>query len=218
MIILLSLLLGATVEAKEMEILMEDSFVESLNCNPDEFDEEVLTVTQDELIGYFTLTAYCHCSSCCGSSTGITASGARVQPNHTIAADTRVLPFDTVVYINGEDYTVEDTGGAIKGNRIDIYFSTHSEAQIFGRKYEGVYTRMEKKIVLEPVNIAEYINISGDFMSKGTAESVIDKVTGSVTWYNRRGDVVATRVKNASGEYENRVEQSVYKEWKARRR
>ena len=187
------------------------------NYTPKDFEEEVFTVTEDVLIGYFNLTAYCACSSCCGSSTGITASGARVQPKHTIAADTRVLPFGTVVYINGEDYTVEDTGSAIKGNCIDIYFGTHSEAQAFGRGYEGVYKRMEVERKLVPVDFVEYINISGDFMQKNIAESFIDNAKQNVTWKNKLGEVVATRIRNEDGKYEHRVEENIYNTWKARR-
>lgn len=217
MIMLLSLLFGTTSEANEVEILMGESFIDSLSCKPNEFEEEVIIETKDVLIGYFNLTAYCACSSCCGSSTGITASGARVQVNHTIAADTRVLPFGTVVYINGEDYTVEDTGSAIKGKKIDIYFDSHSEAQIFGRKYEGVYKRMEVERKLVPVEFIEYMNISGDFMQKNIAESFIDNAKQNVTWKNKLGEVVATRIRNSDGLYEHRVEENIYNTWKARR-
>ena len=217
MIILLSLLFNTTVEAKEIEILMGDSFLESLSAKPSDFDEEVFTVTKNELIGYFNLTAYCACGSCCGSSTGITASGTKVQANHTIAADTRILPFGTVVYINGEDYVVEDTGGDIKSNRIDVYFNSHSDALVFGRRTEKVYIRKEVERLLVPVEFVEYIIISGDLMSKGRAESSIDKLKQNVIWKNKLGEVVATRIKNDEGEYEHRVEESIYKIWKARR-
>lgn len=218
MIVVLSILIGSSVEAKEMTILNDGKeFIDSLNVEPNEIEHEIITTTQDELIGYFTLTAYCSCSSCCGKSDGITASGTKAQAYHTIAADTRVLPFGTVVYINGEDYVVEDTGSAIHNNRIDVYFNSHSEARNFGRRYERVYTRKEVEKVLVPVDFIEYINISGDFMQRGIAESFIDDTKSSVTWKNRRGDVVATRVKNSDGMYEHRVEESIYREWKARR-
>ena len=36
--------------------------------------------------------------------------------------------------INGHTYTVEDRGGAIKGNKIDIYVDSHQEALKLGRK------------------------------------------------------------------------------------
>ena len=38
-----------------------------------------------------------------------------------------------------EIYTAEDTGGAIKGNRIDIYFESHTEALYFGRQKAEVF-------------------------------------------------------------------------------
>ena len=218
MIAVLSILIGTTVEAKEMAILNDGKeFIDSLNVEPDKIEPEIITTTQYELIGYFSLTAYCSCSSCCGKSDGITASGNKAQAYHTIAADTRVLPFGTVVYIDGEDYVVEDTGGAIHNNRIDVYFNSHSEALAFGRRYKGVYTIMEKNIELIGVHFTDYILISGDMMSRGVAQSSIDKITGNVTWTNQRGDVVATRTRLSNGEYKNRVDKSIYNEWKARR-
>lgn len=55
---------------------------------------------------------------------GITSSGKRARVNHTIAADTNWLPYGTKVYIPHFDriFTVEDTGSAITGKRIDIFF------------------------------------------------------------------------------------------------
>lgn len=87
-----------------------------------------------ESIGTYTATAYCPCSKCCGKSDGITASGVKATAGRTIAADTKKLPFGTSVYINGHKYTVEDRGGAINSNRIDIYFDTHAEALQYGRR------------------------------------------------------------------------------------
>lgn len=68
---------------------------------------------------------------------GITSSGARVKERHTIAADISVLPYGTKVKIEGFDniFVVEDTGGAIKGRRIDIYMPNLSEALKFGRRH-----------------------------------------------------------------------------------
>lgn len=78
-------------------------------------------------------TAYCPCERCCGKSDGITASGTKAKPNHTIAAD-KSIPFGTKVKINGTIYTVEDRGGAINEGKIDIFFSSHQEAIIWGRR------------------------------------------------------------------------------------
>jgi 3D (Asp-Asp-Asp) domain-containing protein len=83
-------------------------------------------------LGTFKTTAYCPCSNCCGKSNGITASGTIATPERTIAADTSILPFGSIVNINGKVYVVEDTGGSIKGNRIDIFFATHQEALEYG--------------------------------------------------------------------------------------
>jgi Uncharacterized protein conserved in bacteria len=41
--------------------------------------------------------------------------------------------------IKGVIYTVEDRGGAIQGNRIDVFFPTHQEALNFGRQTADVY-------------------------------------------------------------------------------
>lgn len=92
-----------------------------------------------ECLGTFLTTGYCSCAKCCGKSNGVTACGVIATANHTIAADTSVLPFGTQVVINGKVYTVEDRGGAIRGNRIDIYFATHQEALNYGKRYVKVY-------------------------------------------------------------------------------
>ena len=56
-----------------------------------------------------------------------------------IAADTSVLPFGTKVWIEGLGvFVVEDTGGDIKGNRIDIYMNDLDEAVKFGRQERRV--------------------------------------------------------------------------------
>lgn len=58
---------------------------------------------------------------------GITYSGVKVRRDQvsTIAADTRLFPIGTLLYIPGYGYgVVADTGSAIKGKRIDLYFET----------------------------------------------------------------------------------------------
>lgn len=84
--------------------------------------------------GVYKVTAYCACAKCCGWETGITASGVKATANHTIAAPS-TFSFGTNVVINGVTYTVEDRGGAIQGNRIDVYMNSHSEALAFGVQY-----------------------------------------------------------------------------------
>lgn len=81
----------------------------------------------------YILTAYCSCEECCGKSDGITASGTIATPERTIAVDTSKIPYGTEVEIDGfGTYVAEDCGGAIKGNRIDIFFADHEQAMNFG--------------------------------------------------------------------------------------
>lgn len=84
--------------------------------------------------GIYKVTAYCPCATCCGKTNGITASGTKATSNHTIAAPS-TFSFGSQVVINGVTYTVEDRGGAIQGNRIDIYMDTHAEALAWGVRY-----------------------------------------------------------------------------------
>ena len=91
-------------------------------------------------LGQFRLTAYCNCSKCCGKwAGGPTASGTMPKEGRTIAVDKRVIPLGTEVVINGHTYIAEDTGSAIKGNRIDMYYNSHSEALDYGVQYKEVY-------------------------------------------------------------------------------
>lgn len=82
----------------------------------------------------FKITAYCPCAKCCGKSTGYTSSGAKARAGHTVAASSQYA-FGTKMIINGKEYTVEDRGGAISGNRIDIFMNSHSEALAWGVRY-----------------------------------------------------------------------------------
>ena len=82
----------------------------------------------------YKITAYCPCSRCCGKSNGITAAGTRATAGRTVAASSR-FAFGTKLNINGHIYTVEDRGGAINGNKIDIFVSSHSEALAWGVRY-----------------------------------------------------------------------------------
>ena len=82
----------------------------------------------------YKVTAYCSCSKCCGKTTGRTASGTKATAGRTAAAPAK-FAFGTKLNIGGKIYTVEDRGGAIKGNRIDIYVNSHSAALQWRVKY-----------------------------------------------------------------------------------
>lgn len=83
--------------------------------------------------GVFTITAYCPCEKCCGAyANGYTATGEKATQGVTIAADPDVLPMGTEIELDGHTYTVQDTGGAIAGNRLDLYFDSHEDALRWG--------------------------------------------------------------------------------------
>ncbi|OMF25248.1 hypothetical protein BK133_21630 [Paenibacillus sp. FSL H8-0548] len=66
---------------------------------------------------------------------GVTASGTKVKEGRTIAVDPKVIPIGWWVYIEGIGFRrAEDTGSAIKGNKIDVYFDSNATANKFGRK------------------------------------------------------------------------------------
>ncbi|MHA6534398.1 ubiquitin-like domain-containing protein [Paenibacillus sp. BAC0078] len=69
-----------------------------------------------------------------------TASGTRVTEGRTIAVDPNVIPIGWWVYIEGLGFRrAEDTGGAIKGNKVDVYYDSLSHARNFGRKSRTIY-------------------------------------------------------------------------------
>jgi 3D (Asp-Asp-Asp) domain-containing protein len=79
-------------------------------------------------------SAYTAAADECGKSDGITASGLKVREKETLACP-REFPFGTKIKIEGMGtYVCQDRGGAIKGNHIDIYMETKSEAFAFGRR------------------------------------------------------------------------------------
>ena len=84
-------------------------------------------------LGEYIITHYCPCEKCCGKTDAITATGTVPQAGKTIAVDPSVILYGTQVIIDGQAYIAEDTGGAIKGNRIDIFCESHDEAISRGR-------------------------------------------------------------------------------------
>ena len=94
--------------------------------------------TVQPIIKEFIITAYCPCMKCCGKTDGITASGDKATEGVTVAMD-KSMPFGTKIYIDGVgERIVQDRGGSIKGNRIDLYFDSHKEALNFGRQTKQV--------------------------------------------------------------------------------
>lgn len=96
-------------------------------------------------LGEFKITHYCPGACCCGEwADGYTSTGTKATEGRTIAVDPDVIPYGTevlVVYEDGTEavYVAEDCGGAIQGNRIDVYMDSHEAALVEGVKTAKVY-------------------------------------------------------------------------------
>lgn len=121
------------------------------------------SIFQNQLKPHFTripkiitmeVTAYCACEKCCGwrlnrngeavyaygprkgkpKIVGMTAGGTKAKPG-VIAADISIYPMGTIMYIEGYGYgRVEDSGSAIIGNHIDLFFKDHESAMNWGKQ------------------------------------------------------------------------------------
>jgi len=87
-------------------------------------------------------TAYTHTDEGCDFTT---ATGTTVRIG-TVAVDPRMIPYGTRMFIVANDgsyvygvSTAEDCGGAIKGNRVDLYYPTHNECIRFGVRDCTIY-------------------------------------------------------------------------------
>ncbi|OPJ64948.1 cell wall-binding protein YocH precursor [Clostridium chromiireducens] len=83
------------------------------------------------------------CEATAYSNHSITATGRTPVRNQgglsTIAVDPRVIPLGSKVYVEGYGYAIAaDTGGAIKGNKIDIYLNSSNECNNWGRRSVNV--------------------------------------------------------------------------------
>ena len=91
-------------------------------------------------LGNYKLTFYCPCELCNGVAGAKTASGTTPTEGRTIAVDSSVIPLGSRVYIEGYGvFIAEDTGGAIKDNKIDVFVSSHDRAYELGLQYANIY-------------------------------------------------------------------------------
>lgn len=92
-----------------------------------------------EVLGNYKLTGYCSCSKCNGKWVGSpTKLGTGYTEDLTIAVDPRYIPLGAYVWLNIQGvgwrlYQAQDTGSAIRGNRIDVYVGNNHSACIQGR-------------------------------------------------------------------------------------
>ena len=89
------------------------------------------------------VTGYCACRRCCGKfADGITACGHKIRRGDAFVAADRRYSFGTEMivagYNDGKPIKVLDRGGAIRGNKLDLFFHSHKEAQKWGVQYIDV--------------------------------------------------------------------------------
>ena len=105
---------------------------------------EAALLARAHVIEDVTVTHYDCCVGCCGKDDGITASGVHATPGVTVAVDPTVIPLGSDVMVDYGDgeihyYRADDTGGAVKGNHIDLCVDTHEEALQLGRRTATVF-------------------------------------------------------------------------------
>lgn len=131
------------------EVLKEVTEVSTRNSNSYRFSnvsaKNLASVVEGIEPQVKTLNTSAYTASTCGKDPsspgyGITSSGARATAWYTVAAGS-AYPVGTVIYIpyfankpNGGWFVVQDRGGAIKNNKLDVYMDTYRECEIFGRR------------------------------------------------------------------------------------
>ena len=97
-------------------------------------------------MGDFKITYYCdeRRAHICGGN-GVTASGKPTEVGVTAAADWGVLPKGSKVYIQNVGWReIQDIGGGVNGQHVDVLVNTHSEALSLGTSSEGVWLLIQK--------------------------------------------------------------------------
>lgn len=134
---LLCFILCFTMTMTKPELIAENAV--QIETYKTEVANELAAEEEEPAMHYYgncRITFYCPASCCCGAyATGITASGAPVQANHTVASGD--LPFGTRLMIDGQEYVVEDRG--VGAQQIDIFVWSHQEALERGLYYTDVF-------------------------------------------------------------------------------
>lgn len=132
---------------EKVKIVEVPVYVELIREVPEEIVQETIETRE------FMLTAYCSCEKCCGeyalnrpvdengNEIVYGSTGERLVEGVSIAVDPDVIPYGSTVVIKGHEYLAQDCGGAIQGNRIDIYFDNHQDALEFGVQYAEVLVK-----------------------------------------------------------------------------
>jgi len=138
---------GETVQAESVKKVVaigskvpEVTKLSSASPSVDEVSKNGVKFGYKKILNNVTLTAYTAGVASTGKDAshpqfGMTSTGTTVTEGRTIAVDKNVIPMGWWVYIEGLGFRrAEDTGSAVKGNKIDVYFDSLSYANKFGTK------------------------------------------------------------------------------------
>lgn len=105
---------------------------------------EAALLARAHVIENCTVSHYDCCVECCGKTNGITASGILATPYVSCAVDPTMIPLGADVLVDYGDgeihyYRADDVGGSVKGDHIDLFVSSHEEANQLGIKTATVY-------------------------------------------------------------------------------
>ena len=89
-------------------------------------------------LGEFLLTGYCPCEKCSEGWDRKTATGTTAEEGRTVAVDPNVIPYGSILEIDGHRYIAEDCGGMINDNHIDIFKNLHEDC--FGDDCNGYHS------------------------------------------------------------------------------
>lgn len=94
---------------------------ECIAVEKDQLQKQVDELSKWKSLGQFTITYYWPGEDCYGK---LTSTGTIAKEGKTIAVDPSIIPYGSTIKINGNEYIAEDCGGAIKGNKIDVFVET----------------------------------------------------------------------------------------------
>lgn len=124
---------------KQVETLKQlDSEISELNIQISELERTVEFYESWQSIGEFKITYYWPGEDSYGTAT---STGAVATEGRTVAVDPEIIPYGTEIMIDGHIYVAEDTGSALKGNKIIDIFVEDERMEMY---YENVYIRKEK--------------------------------------------------------------------------